>query len=111
MIDHAPLSTAAREIAFEAFDATWSKEHDRPTATFGGARQTFYNAGYRQAMDAAVATRTDVDTMRSEMAALEDHVSRFGDCQRQMFLGDCAECEQYGRLNDRVLALGTDEPS
>lgn len=97
--------TDIRDRALEAFDETWSAEHDRPRASFEGVRQTYWEAAFAAAMDAVVAGRSDLDGLQSERDALEDHVNVEGGCQRAMFLGNCADCDQYHRLDDRVRAL------
>ena len=97
--------TETRDTRLHAFDEAWSETHKRPRASFEGVRQTFFEEGFRTAMDAITSGREDLACLTTERDALEEHVKVEGDCRQQMFLGNCADCDQYHRLTDRIIAL------
>ncbi len=97
--------TEGRDWLFNEFDKEWKENGERSAVCPPDECSEYFAAGFAAAMDVTTATRSDLDGLRADRSALEEHVGVYGGCRTQTFLGNCADCDQYYRLDDRVLEL------
>ena len=97
--------TESRDRLFNEFDTDWKENEERSAGGSLDACVHYFAAGFAAAMDVTTATRSDLDGLRADRGALEEHIGVYGGCRTQTFLGHCADCDQYYRLDDRVLEL------
>ena len=97
--------TENRDRLFNEFDRDWKENEERSDDCPLDVCVAYFAAGFAAAMDVTTATRSDLDGLRADRSALEEHVGVYGGCRTQTYLGDCADCDHYYRLDDRVLEL------